>query len=335
MKFKIFDKTFQSGETATLAMPLPSMYSCAPMYLPIKILNGTKEGPCVLVFSMVSGNEFNGIEIINNLLDEINPKNVAGTIIAIPVLNIFGLVHAIKHSTLLEHAFPGDENGSYMHRYAHRITQEIIKKADYSIQLKTGSADHEILPQVYFNEDDEQSVKMARSFQTPVITAVNMNKSSIRKIHQDLDIPFICYEAGEANKFNEEDINIGISGIQNILRKFRILSDEEYNQILRPIVSEDTEWTISDQSGILRTKIELGTRVKENEKIGKLIDPFGNNESITLHSPIDGIILGINNYPLIKEGDPVFKVSSFHDDEKAEARIEDWEEIAKENFNDE
>lgn len=73
MKFKLFDKTFQAGESATLAMPLPSMYSCAPMYLPIKILNGTKEGPCILVFGMLNGNEFNSIEIINNLLDEVNP----------------------------------------------------------------------------------------------------------------------------------------------------------------------------------------------------------------------------------------------------------------------
>jgi predicted deacylase len=260
---------------------------------------------------------------------------LAGTIIAIPVLNIFGLVHSIKHNTPLESAFPGDENGSYMQRYAYRITQEIIRKADYSIQLKTGATDYEILPQVYFNEDDELSVKMARSFQTPVITPVNMSKSSVRKIHQDLDIPFICYEAGEANKFDEEAINIGVTGIQNILRKFEILDDEEYNQRLKPIVSEDTQWTSSDQSGILRTEIGLGTRVKENEKIGKLIDPFGNHESISIRSPIDGIILGINNYPLIKEGDQVFKVSSFHDDEKAEAKLEDWEKIAEENSNDE
>lgn len=335
MKFKIFDKTFQAGESATLAMPLPSMYSCAPMYLPIKILNGTKEGPCVLVFGMLNGNEFNSIEIINNLLDEIDPKNLSGTIIAIPVLNIFGLVQAIKHNTPLEQAFPGDENGSYMHRYTHRITQEIIKKANYSIQLKTGHIDHEILPQVYYNEDDDTSMKMARAFQTPVITSVNMTRTSVRKIHQDLDIPFICYEAGEANKFNEEAINIGVSGVKNVFRKLEILDDEEYNQLVKPVVSEDTEWTISDQSGILRTEIELGTRVKENQKIGNLIDPFGNNEPVALRSPIDGIIVGINNYPLIKEGDLVFKVSSFQDDEKAEAKLEDWEKIAEENFNDE
>ncbi|API86629.1 succinylglutamate desuccinylase/aspartoacylase family protein [Francisella uliginis] len=335
MKFKIFDKVFQPGEMATLAMPLPSQYSCAPMYLPIKVLNGVKEGPCILVFGMVNGDEFNSVEIINSILEETNPKKLHGTIVAIPVLNIFGLVHSVKHSTPLEQAFPGDEHGSYMHRYAYRVTQEIIKKVNYSIQIKTGGLNSEILPQVYFNGDDEDSITMARSFQAPVITAVNMNQSSIRRIHQDLHIPFICYEAGEANRFNEEDINVGVAGIQNVMRKLGLLEDEEFTQQVKPVVSEDTEWTVSDKPGILRTEIELGTRVKEGEKIGKLIDPFGNDDSIHLKSPIDGIVLGINNYPMIKEGDQVFKVSSFQDDEKAEAKIEDWEEIAKENFSDE
>ncbi|AJC49026.1 succinylglutamate desuccinylase/aspartoacylase family protein [Allofrancisella guangzhouensis] len=335
MKFKIFDKTFQAGEMATLAMPLPGQYSCAPMYLPIKILNGTNQGPCFLIFGMVNGDEFNSIEIINSLLEDINPKQLNGTIIAVPVLNVFGLVHTTRHSLALEQAFPGNENGSFMHRYAYKITQEIIKKVDYSIQLKTGAIDHEILPQVYFNAEDQDSIQMARAFQTPVITAVNMNKSSIRKIHQDLDIPFICYEAGEANKFDEDAIGVGVLGIKNVMRKFDILKDQDFIQQIKPVVSNDTEWTISDKPGILRAEIKLGTRIKENQKIGKLIDPFGNDESVSLKSPIDGIILGINNYPLIKEGDLVFKVASFQDDEKAEAKIENWEEIAKESFNDE
>ncbi|KEI35701.1 putative deacylase [Francisella sp. W12-1067] len=335
MKFKIFNKIFQAGETATLAMPLPSQYSCAPMYLPIKILNGLYQGPCFLIFGMINGDEFNCIEIINSLLEDINPKQLNGTIIAIPVLNIFGLVHSTRHSLPLEQAFPGDENGSFMQRYAYRVTQEIINIADYSIQLKTGAIDHEILPQVYFNAKDQNSIKMAKAFQAPVITAVNMNQSSIRQIHQDLGIPFICYEAGEANKFNEEAINVGVSGIKNVMRKQDILKDQDFVQQIKPVVSNDTEWTISDKPGILRTEIGLGTRVKENQKIGKLIDPFGNDESVSLKSPIDGIILGINNYPLIKEGDLVFKVASFHNDEKAEAKIENWEEIAKENFSDE
>jgi predicted deacylase len=335
MKFKIFDKTIQPGEMASLAMPLPTLYSCAPMYLPIKVLNGTHKGPCILIFGMINMDEFNSIEIINGLLDGLNPKNINGTIILIPVLNIYGLVQNTQAMYSLADAFPGDENGSFMQRYANRVTQDIMKKADYTIQLKTGYIDHEILPQVYFNNDDEISITMARAFQAPVITGLNMNKSQIRKIHRDLDIPFICYEAGEANKFDEEAINVGITGIKNVMRKLDALTDEDFSNKIKPIVSEDTEWTVSDKSGILRTEISLGTRVKEGQKIGKLIDPFGCDDSVAIKSPIDGIVLGINNYPMIKEGDLVFKVASFSDDEKAEAKIEDWEEISKENFYDE
>lgn len=335
MKFILFDKTFQAGETATLAMPLPILYSCAPMYLPIKIVNGSKPGPCLLLFGMVHGDEYNGIEIINNLIEKVDPKKLNGTIIAIPVLNIYGLINylnKIQNGKSLEQSFPGDENGSFMERYAYNLTEQIIKKVDYSIQIRTGNVNHEILPQVYCNPEDEDSMRIARAFQAPVITGVNMNSSSIRKIHQALDIPFICYEAGEAIRFDNESINIGIEGIKNVMKKLNLL-DEELEQTIKPILSEDAEWTISDTSGILRTEIELGTRVKKNQRIGHLTDPFGNADNVSLTSPIDGIILGINNNPLIKEGDKVFKVASFHDDKKAEAKLEDWEEIAKEIFN--
>ncbi len=335
MKFKIFDQTLQSGEAATLAMPLPSLYSCAPMYLPIKIINGIDEGPCVLVFGMVDGDEYNSIEIINNLLDNIDPKKLTGTIVAIPVLNIYGLTHypqKLPYGKHLEDSFPGDENGSFMERYAYNITENLIKKADYSIQIKTGSINHQTLPQVHCNTDDEDTMKVARAFQAPVITGVSVNTSSIRKIHQSLDIPFICYEGGEAVRFDNEAINIGIEGVRNILKKLDMLRGENFEQMVKPIISEDTEWTISDTSGILKTEIEIGTRVKEGEKVGQIVDPFGNAEKVQLVSPIDGVILGINNFPLIKEGDRVFKVASFHDDGKAEAKLEDWEEIVTENF---
>lgn len=96
---------------------------------------------------------------------------------------------------------------------------------------------------------------MARAFQASVITAVNMNQSSIRRIHQDLDIPFICYEAGEANKFDEEAINVGIAGIQRVMRKIDLLKDQEFIQQVKPLVSEDTEWTVSNKPGILRIEI--------------------------------------------------------------------------------
>ncbi|MDE4992580.1 hypothetical protein NAH07_11435, partial [Francisella tularensis subsp. holarctica] len=78
-------------------------------------------------------------------------------------------------------------------------------------------------PQVYFNGEEEESIKKARAYQAPVITALNMNQSSIRKNHQDLNIPFICYESGDANKYGEEAIYDGIAGIQNVMLKIALL----------------------------------------------------------------------------------------------------------------
>lgn len=70
---------------------------------------------------------------------------------------------------------------------------------------------------------------------------------------------------------NEEAINVGIAEIQSVIRKIDLFKDQEFIQQVKPLVSEDTEWTVSDKPGILRIEIDLGTRVKESQKIGKLI----------------------------------------------------------------
>ena len=86
--FTICDANVHPGEKVTLALPLPEQYSCSPMYMPIKVINGKHSGPCLLVFAMLDGNEFNGLEIVNQIFDDIAASDLAGTLITIPVLNM-------------------------------------------------------------------------------------------------------------------------------------------------------------------------------------------------------------------------------------------------------
>ena len=79
----ICNTTIHPGETASLALPLPELYSCTSFYMPIKIVHGKKAGPCLLVFSAAQGYELNGIEIINRLLDS-SLENLCGTLILVP-----------------------------------------------------------------------------------------------------------------------------------------------------------------------------------------------------------------------------------------------------------
>ena len=66
--------------------------------------------------------------------------------------------------------------------------------------------------------------------------------------------------------------------------------------------------------------------IKKGEKIGRLSDPFSNDNSTTITSHFSGIVIGINRSPLIQEGSSIFKIASFIDNKQAEAELEEWGE---------
>lgn len=326
------DATIYPGEQANLALPLPELYSCAPMYMPIKIIHGKKSGPCVLVFATVRGNESNGFEIINRLIrEQLDASQLAGTIIAVPVVNIYGLTRltrTLPSGMDIDRCFPGREDGSHGQRIAHIFTQEILLKANYCIELQSGETNHDILPQIYCNVDYPETKQLARTFQAPMITNVKVKPNSLRETTEKLNIPLLVYEAGEAMRFNEDAIQQGISGIMNILRALDMSPplDSEQPTTVNSVYSEEQEWILSPKGGVLYNTISLGETVKEGQKIGHITDPFGGEFVENIKATQDGIVVGINRNPLIFEGQSIFKIASFLDIERAENSIEQWEE---------
>ena len=325
---KICNSVIHPGEKNTLALALPELYTCSPMYMPIKIIHGKKPGPIFLVTSAIKGNEFNGLEIVNQLYDQISADELSGTLIAVPVLNVYGLTHFPKLSPSdinLSNSFPGDAIGTFNERVAYLFTEEILKKADYCIELQTGSMNHDIYPQLYFNFDYSSSKKLAKAFQAPVITEVNSDISTFRVTAESLSLPFIVYEAWEAMRFDQTAIQIGLEGILNIMKKIDML-EGSVDQQVTPVFSKDDDWVIAHGSGILHAKVNLGEKVKTGNVIGVLSDPFSNENVTKVKAHIDGVIVGVNRSPLIQEGNSIFKIASFIDNEKARSMLEEWEE---------
>ena len=113
-KIDICGTNVHPGEIANLALPLPEQYSCSPLYMPIKVIHGKNKGPCLVVFSVLKGNELNGLEIANRIIKTIKPSQISGTIIAIPVMNVYGLMHyplTLPNGNNLASCFPGNEKG--------------------------------------------------------------------------------------------------------------------------------------------------------------------------------------------------------------------------------
>lgn len=330
----ICDVTIHPGERANLALPMPEFYSCTSFYMPIKVVHGKEAGPCLLIFAAVNGDELNGLEIINRLLDSEEIKDLKGTLIAVPVLNVVGLLkpRSLTKANSLIHSFPGVENGSFSERFAHVFTQEILSKANYCLELQTGSLNHDILPQIYCSFDDSEGKRLAQKFAAPVVTHVDPEKHSLRRTTEELGIPLLVYQAGEAMRFDEQAIDIGLKGIINVMLSLEMISDRDPEQeaSFKPVFSRDQDWIRAHRSGVLLVEVELGQMIKKNQIIGRISDPFSADTVEPVKAPLDGIVVGINRHPLIHEGDTLFKVASFIDNDRAETALEAWGETQAE-----
>ena len=331
---KICNTTVHPGETVNLALPLPERYSCSPLYMPIRVIHGYSPGPCLLVFSVLKGTELNGLEISNRIIKDIKPKQLSGTIIAIPVVNVYGLTHypnSLPTGSDLSNCFPGNDQGSYGERIAYLFTHEILKKSDYCIELQTGGINHNILPQVYCNFDNSEAKSLAKKFKAPLVTNVVIEDNPLRQVTEELQIPMLVYQAGEAMRFDDNAIILGVEGVKNVMRSINMLTKEPTKES-SPMFSRDEDWIIAHKGGILHSKVNLGQTINKNDIIGTISDPFGVDIVEPIKAPRQGIVVGINTAPLIYEGLQIFKVASFLDYNKAETSIEEWDKKQTDSF---
>lgn len=330
MNFKICNETIHSGEKVSMALPLPEIFSCAPLYMPVKVINGKKEGPCLLLTAAMYGNEISGTEIIHRLIKITNPKKLSGTIIAVPALNIFGLVNRSRFlpgGINLDRCFPGKKNGTHAARMANLFTEEIFNLADTCIDLQTGDNSFTNLPQVFVNYEDKEATKLAKSFMTPVVSNVACEKGMLKTQAFKRKKPFITYQGGEANRFDDNAIRVGIKGINNVMQALGMLEStpsKKKNGGFTSLQAEKNVLIHAPTSGIVRSKLKLGQRVNKNDILCVIEDPFGVADSITIKAPDDAIVVGKNNLPLVHEGESLLQLAFFNKIERASINMKQW-----------
>lgn len=332
------NETVHPGERLSLALPLPEFFSSAPLYMPINIVHGKQAGPCLLVTAAMHGNELNGTEIINRLLNSSALKRLQGTLIAVPVMNIYGLMNRSRYlpgGIELDRSFPGMKNGTYASRIAHIFTKEVFSKADACIDLQTGSLNYSNLPQVYVTADDAKSKALAHDFGAPVISTMPREKGMLRTYAFKQEKPFLLYEAGEAMRFDEYAIKVGLKGILKAMRKLGMLPEttakipntkKNNPKKTTPFFAEKNIWSRAPKSGISYTSHQLGQLVKKGERLCVIRDPFGATDDIYVNSPEEAVIVGKNNLPLVHEGEGLFQLAIFPKMGQAATGLEDWEE---------
>ncbi|MDF1796624.1 MAG: succinylglutamate desuccinylase/aspartoacylase family protein [Coxiellaceae bacterium] len=327
--FTICNETIHPGEQVSLALPLPELFSCAPMYMPIKVVHGKQAGPCVLIIAAMHGNELNGTEIINRLLQSSNMKKIKGTLIAVPIMNVYGFINkarTLPGGASLANSFPGSAQGTRAARVAHLFCSEIFSLADYCIDLQTGWMNHCNLPQVFVTDDNQKELALAHAFGAPVISELSVQKNSLRAYANATKTPYLVYEAGEAMRFDEPSIRLGTKGIIRLMRHITMLPEvnRPHASQQKSILMHDTRWVRSPTSGISYSNIKLGQQVKTGEVLSVIKDPFGAGPDTPVKAPFDGVVVSMNSLPLVYEGVALFQLAAFERLSQAATHIEDW-----------
>ncbi|MFO1352159.1 MAG: succinylglutamate desuccinylase/aspartoacylase family protein [Gammaproteobacteria bacterium] len=308
---RIFDTDIVPGERATIDIPLPNLYTHTRMHMPVRVIRGSRPGPRLLVSAALHGDEINGVEIIRRLLSASLLDALRGTLIAVPVVNVFGFV---AHSRYLpdrrdlNRTFPGSKSGSLTARLAHLFLEELFAKASHGIDLHTGAIHRTNLPQVRAQIAIPEVRAMAEAFGAPVILdSDELVEGSLRQVAMRRGIPYIVYEGGEALRFDESAISAGVKGVLATMRSLAMLPPAKPIR-RQPVIARDSSWVRAPQSGIVRAAKALGARVAKDEVLAWVSDPFGEQEE-AVRARFAGLIVGRINNPLVNEGEALFHIA--------------------------
>jgi len=303
------------GSREIIELPLPPLSTHSALHMPAHVIRGKKDGPCLLVCAALHGDEINGIEIIRRLVGLRQLDKIRGTLIAIPIVNVYGFIHLSRYlpdRRDLNRSFPGSESGSLAGRLANLFMKEVVQKANYGIDLHTAAIHRDNYPQVRATLDDVDTRRIAEAFHAPLIIDAALRPGTIREAAVKMNIPWLVYEAGEALRFDEISIRAGVRGIVNVMREVGMLRKSLRKKSFTPRIVKSNFWIRAPQSGILRLTAALGAPVSKGDILGYLADPYGGRE-VQITAPDNGIIFGRTNLPLVHEGDAMLHLARFRD----------------------
>jgi len=317
------------GSRQSIDIALPSFYAHSSVNMPVHVVHGRRPGPVLLVTAAIHGDEIIGVEIIRRLLAYKFIDRIRGTLIAIPVVNVYGFVSKSRYlpdRRDLNRSFPGSESGSMASRLANVLMTEIVPQCTHIVDLHSGAVNRENLPQIRAKITGEPDIEaLARAFGVPVILDSGLLDNSFRAAANDAGKPILVYEAGEALRFNEVAIRAGVKGVLNVMATLDMRLKKKPRRLPSTIIANTSRWVRAPQSGILRALVGTGTKVTAGDTLAFINDPLGENH-VELLAETDGVVIGKTNLPLVFAGEAVFNIAAYEKLDQVSSRIDAYHE---------
>ncbi len=315
--FRIAGQRIYQGERKIVALEVARLYDFTEMKIPVQVIRGTRPGPTLFVCAAIHGDEVNGVEIVKRLLQHPSLKKISGTLIAVPVVNVFGFnirSRYLPDRRDLNRSFPGSQQGSLAARLADVFLNEIVKRSSHGVDLHTGSLHRSNIPQVRASLEDQETRRLAESFSVPVILNSSLRDGSLRQVAADLNIPTLLFEGGQALRFEESVIQVGLRGVLSMMKEIGMIhrSGYEGERRRKAFWAKSSHWVRAPQSGLFTAEVGLGKKVKKNQLLATITNVFGEH-LLEVRASHSGLVIGQALLPMVNRGDALFHVATFED----------------------
>jgi uncharacterized protein len=306
------------GQKATGYLEVPAGVDAATN-IPVVVVNGAKPGRVLALVSGAHGTEYVSIIAIEKLIAQLDPVQLTGTVILVPLVNVASFEQKVPHvnpidSKSMNRFYPGKADGTQTERASLLITKQIVERCDYLIDYHGGDLDESLRPYAYWGptghaEQDRISKEMVLAFGLDHIIVWSerpTDPNATRYLDNTATVrgkPSIVVEAGHAGTVETDDLNLLVNGTLSTMRTLKMIPGESHI-IENPVWIEKLSDVLADGPGIWYPLVKRGTYVSAGMKLGTITDYFG-KVIAEPRAPVTGVVLHVNAVPSLKKGDNI------------------------------
>lgn len=292
----LLDRQIEPGTTRRMAFTRDESFAASYLNTPVFVARGAERGPTLCLTAGVHGDELNGVEVARRAFAQVDPKKLHGTLIALPAINAHGVRTGNRYLADrrdLNRAFPGSTGGSVARLIAHGVFSRVLIHCDAVVDLHTASNQRANLPQIRADISDPAIRDLAVHFGLGIVIGGAGPDGSLRREVAKAGIPAIIYEAGEPDRFQEDEIERGVRGVESVMAYLDMILSEEM-EIPEARIYERSRWVRAEvnASGFFFPTAELGDVIEVGDPLGSIIDPL-TDDTIEIISPLAGEVIGM------------------------------------------
>jgi len=313
--FTVGTATAARGQKATGTIEVPAGVDAA-LSIPVAVFQGAKPGPVLAIVAGSHGTEYTSIIALEKLITTLNPAEISGTVIIVPLINIQSFEQKVPHLNPVDKKsmnrwYPGKMDGTQTDRASYLITKQVVDQCDHLIDLHGGDLDESLRPYSYWTrtgnaKQDAVSREMVLAFGLDhIIISADRPKDPqasryLENTASTRGKPSITAEAGYAGTVETDDLNALVNGCLNVMRYLKMLPGAPA-MVEHPVWIEKVVTLASDQTGIFYPSVKRGTYVEQGMKVGYVTDYLG-HVTFEARAPVAGIVLYVCAVPSMTKG---------------------------------